>query len=33
MHAEKRWLAHSIMHGYGGKTTEDIAVKLVKRKA
>jgi len=33
MHVEKRWLAHFIMHAYGGKTTEDIAVKLVKRKA
>jgi len=32
MHGEKRWFARSIMHAYGEKTTEDIAVKLVKRK-
>jgi hypothetical protein len=33
MHAEKRLLARFIMHPYGEKTPEDIAVKLVKRKA
>ncbi|HEY2971413.1 MAG TPA: hypothetical protein VGJ48_02785 [Pyrinomonadaceae bacterium] len=32
MHDEKRRLARSIMHTYGGKLQKDIAVKLVKRK-
>jgi len=29
---KKRLVAHFIMHVHGGATTEDIAVKLVKRK-